>query len=220
MNDFEKFSKDKKVSLSYLRDYKNHINNSYINPTVIEERQLNVTQIDVFSRLMMDRIIFLGTSIDADVSNIIVSQMLYLEQNDNNDINLYINSPGGSVYDGYAIYDVMQYINSKVNTVCTGMAASMAAVLLAAGESGGRYAMNHSRIMIHQPSSGIERSQASDIIIVANEISAIKNELYSTLSFHTGQSIEKIEEDSDRDFWMTSNMAKEYGIIDEILFKK
>lgn len=216
---FSLFAKDKGVSTSVLRDYTKYINNGYINPTILEERQLNVTQLDVFSRLMMDRIIFLGTDINDDVSNIIISQLLYLEQSDNNDIDLYINSPGGSVYAGYAIYDVMQYISSKVNTYCTGMAASMAAVLLAAGEKGGRYAMNHSRIMIHQPSGSLGYSQASDITIQAEEINKLKKELYETLSLHTGKPFEKIEKDSDRDHWLTSPEALEYGIIDNILKK-
>lgn len=217
MKDFELFAKDHKVNLHTFNDYRNKVINGYVNPTVLEERQLNVTQIDVFSRLMMDRIIFLGSDINDDVSNIIVSQLLYLEQNDKSDISLYINSPGGVIDAGYAIYDVMQYIDSKVNTFCTGMAASMAAVLLAAGENGGRFAMKHSRIMIHQPSTSFGFSTVSDIMIGVNEVKRLKNEINKTLSLHTGKDLSIIEKDTDRDFWMTSEEAKEYGLIDEIL---
>lgn len=221
--DFRLFAKDKGVSGSLMDDFvsKSNFNpiNGYISPTILEERQLNVTQMDVFSRLMMDRIIFLGTSIDDDVCNIITSQLLFLDQAEKNDIHMYVNSPGGVVYGGYGVYDVMQYIESDVATYCTGMAASMAAVLLAAGENGKRYAMPHSRIMIHQPLGGTGHAQASDIEITAKEISKIKDELYKTLSQHTGQDYDTILKDADRDFWMTAAEAKEYGMIDTVLVK-
>lgn len=221
--DFRIFAKDKGVSGTFLDDFTSKTNFNpiagYISPTILEERQLNVTQMDVFSRLMRDRIIFLGTAIDDDVSNIIISQLLYLEQSDNSDIHIYFNSPGGNVHGGYGIYDVMQYITSDVATYCTGMAASMAAVLLAAGEKGKRYAMPHSRVMIHQPLGGTGNAQASDIEITAREIARIKDELYKTLSLHTGQEYETILKDADRDFWMSSEEAVKYGIIDKVLFK-
>ena len=189
----------------------------YMNPYILEERQLNVTQMDVFSRLMMDRIIFLGTQVTDQSSNIIEAQMLYLYSVDpDNDISLYINSPGGSVYAGLGIYDTMQYISSDVSTICTGMAASMAAVLLVAGEAGKRFALPHSRVMIHQPMGGIQ-GQASDIEITAREILRLKEELYKIISSHSGQSFEKVEADSDRDYWMIAAEAKEYGMIDKIL---
>lgn len=221
--EFRLFAKSKGASMSVLDSFTSKTNFNpiagYISPTILEERQLNVTQMDVFSRLMRDRIIFLGTGIDDDVSNIITSQLLYLEQSDNSDINLYINSPGGVVYGGYGIYDVMQYISSDVATYCTGMAASMAAVLLSAGTNGKRYAMPHSRVMIHQPLGGTGHAQASDIEITAREISRIKDELYNTLSKHTGKDYNEILKDADRDFWMTSEEAKEYGMIDMVLTK-
>ncbi|MBD5206819.1 MAG: ATP-dependent Clp endopeptidase proteolytic subunit ClpP [Bacteroidales bacterium] len=189
----------------------------YMNPYILEERQLNVTQMDVFSRLMMDRIIFLGTQVTDQSSNIIEAQMLYLDSVDpDKDISLYINSPGGSVYAGLGIYDTMQYISSDVSTICTGMAASMAAVLLVAGEAGKRFALPHSRVMIHQPMGGIQ-GQASDIEITAREILRLKEELYKIISSHSGQSFEKVEADSDRDYWMIAAEAKEYGMIDKIL---
>lgn len=189
----------------------------YMNPYILEERQLNVTQMDVFSRLMMDRIIFLGTQVTDQSSNIIEAQMLYLDSVDpEKDISLYINSPGGSVYAGLGIYDTMQYISSDVSTICTGMAASMAAVLLVAGEKGKRYALPHSRVMIHQPMGGIQ-GQASDIEITAREILRLKEELYKIISSHSGQPFEKVEADSDRDYWMIAAEAKEYGMIDSIL---
>ena len=189
----------------------------YMNPYILEERQLNVTQMDVFSRLMMDRIIFLGTQVTDQSSNIIEAQMLYLDSVDpDKDISLYINSPGGSVYAGLGIYDTMQYISSDVSTICTGMAASMAAVLLVAGEHGKRFALPHSRVMIHQPMGGIQ-GQASDIEITAREILRLKEELYKIISSHSGQSFEKVEADSDRDYWMIAAEAKEYGMIDKIL---
>ncbi|MBD5328415.1 MAG: ATP-dependent Clp endopeptidase proteolytic subunit ClpP [Bacteroides sp.] len=189
----------------------------YMNPYILEERQLNVTQMDVFSRLMMDRIIFLGTQVTDQSSNIIEAQMLYLDSVDpEKDISLYINSPGGSVYAGLGIYDTMQYISSDVSTICTGMAASMAAVLLVAGEKGKRFALPHSRVMIHQPMGGIQ-GQASDIEITAREILRLKEELYKIISSHSGQPFEKVEADSDRDYWMIAAEAKEYGMIDNIL---
>ena len=189
----------------------------YMNPYSLEERQLNVTQMDVFSRLMMDRIIFLGTQVTDQSSNIIEAQMLYLDSVDpEKDISLYINSPGGSVYAGLGIYDTMQYISSDVSTICTGMAASMAAVLLVAGEKGKRFALPHSRVMIHQPMGGIQ-GQASDIEITAREILRLKEELYKIISSHSGQPFEKVEADSDRDYWMIAAQAKEYGMIDNIL---
>ncbi len=189
----------------------------YMNPYILEERQLNVTQMDVFSRLMMDRIIFLGTQVTDQSANIIQAQLLYLDSVDpDKDISLYINSPGGSVYAGLGIYDTMQYINSDVSTICTGMAASMAAVLLVAGEHGKRFALPHSRVMIHQPMGGIQ-GQASDIEITAREILKLKEELYNIISTHSGQDFKKVEADSDRDYWMTAAEAKEYGMIDKVL---
>ena len=189
----------------------------YLNPYILEERQLNVTQMDVFSRLMMDRIIFLGTQVSDQSANIIQAQMLYLDSVDpDKDISLYINSPGGSVYAGLGIYDTMQYVNSDVSTICTGMAASMAAVLLVAGQKGKRFALPHSRVMIHQPLGGIQ-GQASDIEITAREILKLKDELYRIISDHSGMPFEKVAADSDRDYWMIAAEAKEYGMIDKIL---
>ncbi|HIE45595.1 MAG TPA: ATP-dependent Clp endopeptidase proteolytic subunit ClpP [Flavobacteriaceae bacterium] len=193
---------------------------SSVTPYIIEERQLNMTQMDVFSRLMMDRIIFLGTGIDDYVANIIQAQLLFLESVDaNKDISIYINSPGGGVYAGLGIYDTMQFIKPEINTICTGMAASMAAVLMTAGQKGKRSALPHSRIMIHQPLGGAQ-GQASDIEITAREILKLKDELYQIIANHSGQSIEKVAKDSDRDYWMKANEAKEYGMIDEILVRK
>ena len=195
------------------------IRSSYISPTIIEERQLNVAQMDVFSRLMMDRIIFLGTDVNDYSANVIQAQLLFLDNNDpGKDVNIYINSPGGSVYAGLSIYDTMQYIQSDVATICTGMAASMAAVLLVAGAKGKRFALPHSRVMIHQPMGGAQ-GQASDIEITAREILKLKHELYSIIADHSGQDIEKVERDSDRDYWMTAEEAKEYGMIDHLLIK-
>jgi Protease subunit of ATP-dependent Clp proteases len=192
---------------------------SYISPTIMEERQLNVTQMDVFSRLMMDRIIFLGTQVDDYSANVIQAQLLYLDSVEpGKDISLYINSPGGAVYYGLGIYDTMQYINSDVATICTGMAASMAAVLLVAGQKGKRFALKHSRVMIHQPMGGAQ-GQASDIEITAREILKLKHELYEIIADHSGQPIEKVENDSDRDYWMTAAEAKEYGMIDNVLLR-
>ena len=192
---------------------------SYISPTIIEERQLNVAQMDVFSRLMMDRIIFLGTQVDDYSANVIQAQLLYLDSADpGKDVSIYINSPGGSVYAGLGIYDTMQYISSDVATICTGMAASMAAVLLVAGAKGKRFALKHSRVMIHQPMGGAQ-GQASDIEITAREILKLKHELYTIISDHSGQPLDKVERDSDRDYWMTAQEAADYGMIDKVLIK-
>jgi ATP-dependent Clp protease protease subunit len=193
--------------------------NYYVSPTIIEERQLNVASMDVFSRLMMDRIIFLGTPIDDDVANIIQGQLLFLESADpRKDIIIYFNSPGGMVHSGLGIYDTMQYINPDVVTICTGMAASMAAVLLAGGAKGKRSALKHSRVMIHQPLGGAQ-GQASDIEIQVRELQKLKKELYDILAYHTNQPFKKIEKDSDRNFWMTADEAKEYGMIDEVMVR-
>ena len=193
------------------------IKSSYISPTIIEERQLNVAQMDVFSRLMMDRIIFLGTDVNDYTANVIQAQLLYLDSADpGKDVSIYINSPGGSVYAGLGIYDTMQYISSDVATICTGMAASMAAVLLVAGTKGKRFALRHSRVMIHQPMGGAQ-GQASDIEITAREIQKLKKELYNIIADHSGQPFDKVERDSDRDYWMTSEEALQYGMIDEVL---
>jgi len=190
---------------------------NYISPTIIEERQLNVATMDVFSRLMMDRIIFLGVPINDYVANIIQAQLLYMESVDpKKDIQIYLNTPGGSVYAGLGIYDTMQYISPDVATICTGIAASMGAVLLSAGTKGKRTALKHSRILIHQPMGGAE-GQASDIEITAREIMKLKKELYEIIAKHSNQDYEKIWKDSDRDYWMTSTEAKEYGMIDEVL---
>lgn len=193
---------------------------SSLTPYIIEERQLNVAQMDVFSRLMMDRIIFLGTGINDQVANIVQAQLLFLESSDSKkDIQIYMNSPGGSVYAGLGIYDTMQVVAPDVATICTGIAASMAAVLLCAGTAGKRTALKHSRVMIHQPMGGAQ-GQVSDMEITLKEITKLKGELYNIISSHSGQSIEKVEEDSDRDYWMTSGEAKEYGMIDEVLITK
>ena len=192
----------------------------YLNPYILEERQLNVTQLDVFSRSMMDRIIFLGTEVNDYTANVLQAQMLYLDSVDSaKDISIYINSPGGSVYAGLGIYDTMQFINSDVQTICTGMAASMAAVLLVAGKEGKRSALPHSRIMIHQPMGGAQ-GQASDIEITAREIQKLKKELYTIISDHSHQPFDKVWADSDRDYWMTAEEAKEYGMVDEVLVRK
>lgn len=189
---------------------------AYINPTILEERQLNVTQMDVFSRLMADRIIFLGTEIDDTVANVIIAQLLYLSSQDPEaPITMYLNTPGGSVYDGLAIYDTMQYIPNEVQTVCTGLAASMGSVLLCAGERGKRFALPHSRIMIHQPLGGAH-GQASDIEITAKEILKLKGELYQIIADHSGKTLKQIEKDADRDHWLTAKEAVEYGMIDDI----
>lgn len=196
----------------------NYIESS-LTPYIIEERPLNMTQMDVFSRLMMDRIIFLGTGIDDYVANIINAQLLFLESVDSNkDIQIYLNSPGGSVYAGLGIYDTMQYIKPDVATICTGMAASMGAVLLCAGADGKRSALKHSRVMIHQPLGGAQ-GQASDIEITAREIQKLKKELYDIIAFHSKQTYDKVWADSDRDYWMTSEEAKDYGMVDEVLLR-
>ena len=195
-------------------------NGGYVSPTIIEERQLNVAQMDVFSRLMMDRIIFLGAGVDDYTANVIQAQLLFLDNSDpGKDISIYINSPGGSVYAGYGIYDTMQYIGCDVSTICTGMAASMAAVLLVAGTHGKRFALPPSRVMIHQPLGGMQ-GQASDIEIAAKEILRVKGELYKIISDHSGQPLEVIERDSDRDKWMTATEAQTYGMIDKVLSPK
>lgn len=217
--EFRKYA-TKHLGISSLTlDRYNSAYGSYISPTIIEERQLNVAQMDVFSRLMMDRIIFLGVAIDDYVANIIQAQLLFLESNDaTRDIQIYLNTPGGSVYAGLGIYDTMQYINPDVATICTGMAASMGAVLLCAGTKGKRTALKHSRVLIHQPMGGAQ-GQASDIEITAREIQKLKKELYEIISSHSGQTYKKVWSDSDRDYWMTAPEAKEYGMIDEVLIK-
>jgi ATP-dependent Clp protease protease subunit len=217
IKDFRKYAADRfGISSMTMQSYIS-ANNSYISPTIIEERQLNVASMDVFSRLMMDRIIFLGLPIDDYVANIIQAQLLYLDSSDpGKDIQIYLNTPGGTVHAGLGIYDTMQYISADVATICTGMAASMGAVLLTAGTKSKRSALKHSRIMIHQPMGGAE-GQASDIEIVAKEIVKLKRELFEIISLHTGVAVEKVEKDSDRDYWMTASEAKEYGMIDEVL---
>jgi len=218
-NEFYKYAvKHAGISSLTLHRY-NSMYAGHINPTIIEERQLNVAVMDVFSRLMMDRIIFLGVPITDDVANIIQAQLLFLESNDpSKDIQLYLNTPGGSVYAGLGIYDTIQLVSSKVATICTGMAASMGAILLTAGTHGNRSALPHSRVMIHQPMGGAE-GQAADIEIAAREISKIKRELYQIIATHSGKDVEQIEKDADRNYWMTAQEALEYGMIDEILLK-
>ena len=221
-NDFRKYAV-KHLGMNGLRldQYAHQITSQgYISSTIIEERQLNVAQMDVFSRLMMDRIIFLGTQVDDYTANVIQAQLLYLDSADaGKDISIYINSPGGSVYAGYGIYDTMQFISSDVSTICTGMAASMAAVLLVAGAEKKRFALSHSRVMIHQPLGGVQ-GQASDIEITAREIAKIKQELNTIISKHSGKPIDQVAKDSDRDFWMSAQEAKEYGMVDDVLVKK
>ncbi len=214
--DFKKYLTDKtSITSTYFEDFVSSVYN--LTPYILEERRLNVTQIDVFSRLMMDRIIFLGYPINDEVANIVNAQLLFLESADpDRDIFIYINSPGGSVYAGLGIYDVMQYVNPDIQTVCTGLAASMGAILLTAGAEGKRAALPHSRIMIHQPLGG-GGGQASDVQIIAEQILKLKQELYEIISKHSGKPIEKILEDADRDFWMRADEAKEYGVIDEVL---
>lgn len=219
-NEFEKYAvKHMGMSSAGLHGYSNAMSSQIygMTPMVIEERALNVQAIDVFSRLMVDRIIFLGLPIDDYIANIVNAQLLFLESADPNKlVYIYINSPGGSVYAGLGVYDVMQYIQPEISTVCTGIAASMAAVLLSAGSAGSRVALPHSRVMIHQPLGGAQ-GQASDIMIVAEQIQKIKKELYQIMSYHSKQSIEKIEADSDRDYWMIADEAKEYGLIDQVI---
>ncbi|MBO5768901.1 MAG: ATP-dependent Clp endopeptidase proteolytic subunit ClpP [Bacteroidales bacterium] len=218
-NDFRKFAVGHLGMNGLALDQYTKVTSSYINPTIIEERPLNVAQMDVFSRLMMDRIIFLGTQVDDYTANVVQAQLLYLDSADpGKDISLYINSPGGSVYAGLGIYDTMQFVSSDVSTICTGMAASMAAVLLVAGTQGKRFALKHSRVMIHQPMGGMQ-GQASDMEITFREIQKLKNELYQIIADHSGQSFEQVEKDSDRDHWMTAQEAKAYGMIDEVMLK-
>ena len=214
-NDFLKFAVSNGLNSMHVENAMN-ASASYISPSILEERQLNVTQMDVFSRLMMDRIIFLGTEVNDYTANVIQAQLLYLDSVDSDrDISIYLNTPGGSVYAGLGIYDTMQFVKSNVATICTGMAASMGAVLLVAGEKGMRAALPHSRVMIHQPLGGIQ-GQASDIESTAREILKLKDELYQIISDHSGQTMDKIRQDADRDYWMTAKEALEYGMIDKV----
>ena len=219
-SEFEKYATlGRGVNSQTLRDYRSTVD-AYINPTIIEERPLNVASMDVFSRLMMDHIIFLGVGINDDVANIIIAQLLFLSSTDpTKDISLYINTPGGQVSSGLAIYDTMQLVQPDVATICTGMAASMGAVLLCAGAKGKRSALPHSRVLIHQPLGGAE-GQASDILIAAKEIEKTRKELISLLAQHSGQPYDKVFADADRDYWMTAEEARQYGMIDKILEKK
>ncbi len=219
MNDFLKFAVANGLNSMHVEQTMQASAN-YISPSILEERQLNVTQMDVFSRLMMDRIIFLGTEVNDYTANVIQAQLLYLDSADSDkDIHIYLNTPGGSVYAGLGIYDTMQFVRSRVATICTGMAASMGAVLLVAGEKGMRAALPHSRVMIHQPLGGIQ-GQASDIEITAKEILKLKDELYQIISDHSGQTMERIRQDADRDYWMKANEALEYGMIDKVYERK
>ncbi len=215
--EFEKYAvKHRGISSNTLQGYIKH-NITNLTPNIIEERPMNVAVMDVYSRLMMDRIIFLGYPVNDEVANIIIAQLLFLESTDRTrDIQMYINSPGGGVYAGLGLYDTMQFVTPDIATICTGIAASMSAVLMAAGAPGKRSALKHSRIMMHQPSAGAA-GQASDVEITVNEVRKIKQELYDILSNHTGQTVEKIAKDSNRDYWMTSDEAKQYGLIDEVL---
>ena len=223
MNDFLKFATSRGMNSMHVERVMQDgmrapmvASDSYISPSILEERQLNVTQMDVFSRLMMDRIIFLGTEVNDYTANVIQAQLLYLDSVDSDkDISIYLNTPGGSVYAGLGIYDTMQFVKSRVATICTGMAASMGAVLLVAGEKGMRAALPHSRVMIHQPMGGIQ-GQASDIEITAKEILKLKEELYQIIADHSGQAMDKIRQDADRDYWMTAAEALEYGMIDKV----
>ena len=217
MNDFRNFAvKHHGISSLHVDKYTSYVND-YLTPYIIEERPMNITQLDVFSRLMKDRIIFLGVPIDDDVANIIQAQLLFLESQDaERDIQIYLNSPGGYVHAGLGIYDTMQYIQPDVSTICTGMAASMAAVLLCAGASGKRFALPHSRVMIHQPLGGAQ-GQASDIEIEAKEIQKLKKELYEIISLHSGKDYDQVWKDCDRNYWMVASEAKDYGMIDEVL---
>lgn len=220
MKDFEKYAvKGQGISSMTLSRYTSALD-AYINPTITEERQLNVAQMDVFSRLMMDRIIFLGVPIDDDVANIIQAQLLFLASKDPGaDITMYLNTPGGQVHSGLAIYDTMQLVQPDVATVCTGMAASMGAVLLCAGENGKRSALPHSRVLIHQPLGGAQ-GQATEILIAAKEIEKTRTELFRIISEHSGQPYERVAQDGERDFWMSAQEARDYGMVDEILRKK
>ena len=215
--EFEKYAvKHRGISSNTLDAYIKH-NVTNLTPNIIEERPMNVAVMDVYSRLMMDRIIFLGYPVNDEVANIIIAQLLFLESTDRTrDVQLYINSPGGGVYAGLGLYDTMQFVSPDIATICTGIAASMSAVLMAAGAPGKRSALKHSRIMMHQPSAGAA-GQASDVAITVNEIRKLKHELYEILSNHTGQTIEKVSKDSNRDFWMTASEAKDYGLVDEVL---
>ena len=219
-NEFEKFARmHQGISSTTLSRYQSAVD-AYINPSIIEERKLNVAQMDVFSRLMMDRIIFLGVQINDDVANIIIAQLLFLASVDPKaDISLYLNTPGGQVSSGLAIYDTMQLIQPDVATICTGMAASMGSVLLCAGEKGKRSALPHSRVMVHQPLGGVQ-GQASDILIEAKEIEKLRTELFSIIAEHSGQPYAKVAADGERNFWMTAKEALEYGMVDQILTKK
>lgn len=219
MNDFEKYaSLDRGISSMTLHRYSS-VADSYINPTILEERKLNVAAMDVFSRLMMDRIIFLGVPIDDDVANIIQAQLLYLASTDSEaDVTLYLNTPGGQVSSGLGIYDTMQLIEPDVVTICTGMAASMGSVLLCAGAKGKRSALPHSRVLIHQPLGGAQ-GQASDILIAAKEIEKLRTELCQIIADHSGQPFEKVFADADRDYWMTADEALQYGMVDDVLTK-
>ena len=220
MNDFRKYATRHLGVNGQVFDDVMAAQAQYMNPYILEERQLNVTQMDVFSRLMMDRVIFLGTEVNDYTANVLQAQLLYLDATDpGKDINLYINSPGGSVYAGLGIYDTMQFIQSDVATICTGMAASMAAVLLVAGTEGKRSALTHSRVMIHQPLGGVQ-GQASDIEIEAREIQKLKKELYTIIANLSHTDYDKVWADSDRNYWMTAQEAKEYGMIDQVLVKK
>ncbi|MCQ2335377.1 MAG: ATP-dependent Clp endopeptidase proteolytic subunit ClpP [Paludibacteraceae bacterium] len=229
MNDFLKFSTQhlglnsmhvENIMNSAYGNFSPRMSTGYINPSILEERQLNVTQMDVFSRLMMDRIIFLGTEVNDYTANVIQAQLLYLDSVDSDkDISLYLNTPGGSVYAGLGIYDTMQFVKSEVGTICTGLAASMGAVLLVAGQEGKRAALPHSRIMIHQPLGGAQ-GQASDMEITVNEIKKLKTELYQILADHSHNTIERIAQDSDRDHWMTAQEAMDYGMIDKVFTRK
>ena len=219
-SDFRKYATGHLGINSQVLDDVMRLQSQYLNPYILEERQLNVTQMDVFSRLMMDRIIFLGTAIDDYTANTLQAQLLYLDSVDpGKDISIYINSPGGSVHAGLGIYDTMQFVSSDVATICTGMAASMAAVLLVAGKEGKRSALTHSRVMIHQPMGGAQ-GQASDIEITAREIQKLKKELYTIIAEHSHTDFDKVWADSDRDYWMTAQEAKEYGMIDDVLVRK
>ncbi|MBR1469173.1 MAG: ATP-dependent Clp endopeptidase proteolytic subunit ClpP [Prevotella sp.] len=220
MNDFRKYATKHLGLNGMVVDDVMKAQAQYMNPYILEERQLNVTQLDVFSRLMMDRVIFLGTEVNDYTANVLQAQLLYLDATDaGKDINVYINSPGGSVYAGLGIYDTMQFIQSDVATICTGMAASMAAVLLVAGAEGKRSALPHSRVMIHQPMGGVQ-GQASDIEIEAREIQKLKKELYTIIADHSHTEFDKVWADSDRNYWMTAEEALEYGMIDKVLTKK
>ena len=220
MKEFDKFAvKGRGISSTTLSRYTS-VYDGYINPTITEERKLNVAQMDVFSRLMMDRIIFLGVPIDDDVANIIQAQLLFLASQDPNaDITLYLNTPGGQVHSGLGIYDTMQLVQPDVATVCTGMAASMGAVLLCAGEKGKRSALPHSRVLIHQPLGGAQ-GQATEILIAAREIEKTRTELFNIIAQHSGQPFEKVAADGERDYWMSAEEALSYGMVDEILRKK